>query len=157
MVVVRILMNLGSSSSFLPEEMYKCTAYPVENYATWARVSKSRERASGARSHKSCCGATFTSMIKYFWLKNLNFYVSTHHITKYLHNNVFIAPNWTQLKFLTLLCKVFGFWYQIMSRITVFSCQILCRESRCFWSHILTLQKAAGATKQLFRNSDMSM
>ena len=34
-----------------------------------ARVSKSPERASGARSHKSCCGATFTSMIKYFWLK----------------------------------------------------------------------------------------
>ena len=33
------------------------------------RVAKSRERASGARSHKSCCGATFTSMIKYFWLK----------------------------------------------------------------------------------------
>ena len=78
--------------------------------------------------------------------KNLNFYTRTHQITKYLHYNVFIAPNWTQLKFLTLLCRVFGFWYQIMSRITVFSCQILCRESRCFWSHILTLQKAAGAT-----------
>ena len=42
-----------------------------------------------------------------------------------------------------------------MSRITVFSCQILCRESRCFWSHILTLQKATGATKQLFSNSEI--
>ena len=88
-----------------------------------------------------------------FGWKNLNFYTCTHHITKYFHNNVFIAPNWTQLKFLTLLCKVFGFWYQMMSRITVFSCQILCNESRCFWSQILTLQKATGATKQLFSNS----
>ena len=40
-----------------------------------------------------------------------------------------------------------------MSRITVFSRQILCRESRSFWSHILTLQKAAGATLATFSNS----
>ena len=44
---------------------------------------------------------------------------------------------------------VFGFWYQIMSRITVFLCQILCCESHSFWSHILTLQKANGAQKIL--------
>ena len=71
--------------------------------------------ASGARGHKSCCGAT----LKYFWLPcnpvNPNFYTSTSHITKYLHN---IAPNWTQLKFLTPLCMGFG--------------TKLCRELRCF-------------------------
>ena len=61
--------------------------------------------ASGARGHKSCCGATLTSMIKYFFL---TCDPENYHITKYLHNNVFVAPNWTQSKFLTLLCMFLG-------------------------------------------------
>ena len=61
--------------------------------------------ASGARGHKSCCGATLTSMIKYFFLPCDP---ENYHITKYLHNNVFVAPNWTQSKFLTLLCMFLG-------------------------------------------------
>ena len=36
-------------------------------FGATVRVAKSRKHASGAWSHKSCCGATFTSMIKYFW------------------------------------------------------------------------------------------
>ena len=61
--------------------------------------------ASSARGHKSCCGATLTSMIKYFFL---TCDPENYHITKYLHNNVFVAPNWTESKSLTLLCMFLG-------------------------------------------------
>ena len=44
-------------------------------------------------------------MIKYFFLPCDP---ENYHITKYLHNNVFVAPNWTQSKFLTLLCMFLG-------------------------------------------------
>ena len=72
-MVISLLFNcsLLGSSNMEVGKAGAAAAQPTQGYIDkddiLFRVAKSRKRASGAWSHKSCCGATFTSMIKYFW------------------------------------------------------------------------------------------
>ena len=79
------------------------------------------------RAHKSCkhwrhAWSTETHLVSYsaiFWSMTFFELQNCGYFRK--HNQ-----NWPIFVFLTLLCIVLGLCCQIMSRITLFSCQILC-------------------------------
>ena len=110
------------------------------------RPHKSCKTCKPACSHRETSGATFWSELikvtsaggaigpqRHIWCHILPFFWSMNFFD--LQNCGYFRKhnqNWPIFVFLTLLCIVLGLCCQIMSRITLFSCQILCRESRCF-------------------------
>ncbi len=112
----------------------------------FCRPHKSCKTCKPACSHRETSGATFWSELikvtsaggaigpqRHIWCHILPFFWSMTFFE--LQNCGYFRKhnqNWPIFVFLTLLCIVLGLCCQIMSRITLFSCQILCRESRCF-------------------------
>ena len=112
----------------------------------YPRLHKSCKTCKPACSHRETSGATFWSELikvtsaggaigpqRHIWCHILPFFWSMTFLE--LQNCGYFRKhnqNWPVFVFLTLLCIVLGLCCQIMSRITLFSCQILCRESRCF-------------------------